>query len=84
MSAEFQVHEVNKVGELLALPGELMRGKIAEGDIGSTWGGKRFKLLKIETKGGSLRQIEGNLKVTIIVRDILDEDVRPGDRVYIE
>ena len=84
MSAEFQVHEVNKVGELLALPGELMRGRISESDIGSTWSGKKFKLLKIETKGGELPHAEGNIKVTLIVKGIIDEDIRPGDRVYIE
>ncbi len=84
MSAEFQVYEVNKVGELLALPGELTRGRIVEGDIGSTWGGKRFKLLKIETKGGSLRSAEGNVKLTLIIKDLLQDDLRPGDRVYIE
>lgn len=84
MSAQFIVKNIYNLGEMLALAGEVKSGSIVEGDVGTTWSNKRFNIVKIETKDGTVRTAYIHDKVTLVVRNILRTDLRPGETLYIE
>jgi len=84
MSTKFLIKRIYKIGELLALAGEVKSGVIKEGDTGTTWENKRFNVVKIETKEGSIPTASRFQEVTLIVKGILRRDLAPGDTLYIE
>jgi len=84
MSTKFLIKRIYKIGELLALAGEVKSGVIKEGDVGTTWENKRFTVVKIETKDGSVPTAQKSQEVTLIVKGILHKDLAPGDSLYIE
>lgn len=84
MSAQFIVKNIYNLGEMYALAGEVKSGPIAEGDIGSTWSNKKFTIVKIETKDGTVRTAQAHDRVTLVVRNILRVDLRIGETLYIE
>ncbi len=84
MSAEFLVENIYRISDLVALQGEVKSGKIVEGDVGSAWSGKRFNVVSIQTKYGSVRVAEANQKVTLIIKNLIDEDISPQDTIYFE
>ncbi|HEC69562.1 MAG TPA: hypothetical protein ENI31_04700 [Candidatus Omnitrophica bacterium] len=84
MSTKFLIKRIYKIGELLALAGEVKSGVIKEGDTGTTWENKRFTVVKIETKDGSIPTASSSQEVTLIVKGILRKDLASGDTLYIE
>jgi len=84
MAAQFHVNSVNSLGGALGLRGEVKKGSITEGAIGTTWENKKFKVVSISTSGGVRRVATTNEIVTIVVRNISKGDVSPGDTVFID
>ena len=84
MSAKFSIKRIYKIGELLALAGEVKNGVIKEGDVGTTWENEKFTVVKIETKEGSVPTAHRLQEVTLIIKGIRRKDLAPGDPLYIE
>ncbi|MCD6539936.1 MAG: hypothetical protein J7K37_04465 [Candidatus Omnitrophica bacterium] len=84
MSAKFSIKRIYKIGELLALAGEVKNGVIKEGDVGTTWENRKFTIVKIETKDGSVPTAHRFQEVTLIIKGIQHKDLAPGDPLYIE
>jgi sulfate adenylyltransferase subunit 1 (EFTu-like GTPase family) len=70
--------------ELFVLQGEVKEGEIVEGDIGSTWDNKRFKVVEITTPDGPIRRASCNQKVTLMVKTFTDCNMSSQDTIYIE
>ena len=84
MAAQFHVKGVSSLGGSLALLGEITKGKIQEGDLGSTWENKRFKVIKISGPVGSRTMASAPSIVTISIRNLTRGDVSPGDVIFVE
>ena len=63
---------------------EITKGKIQEGDLGTTWENKRFKVIKISGAGGSRSMASAPSIVTISIRNVTRGDVSPGDVIFVE
>ena len=53
-------------------------------DTGSTRGGKKFRVVKIEMREGMVRTARIKEKATLIVRDLTRRDIVAGETIYID
>ena len=84
MNSLFEIKSVHRAGELLSLSGDILKGVIQENDSGTTWNGKRFKVTKLDTPTGEVGRATIGMRVTLVVKNLVEYDVRPGDRLYLE
>jgi len=85
MSAEFLVatcFELSGVG--LILSGEVKSGEISEGAIGRTTKGKRCAVVKIEESNDRVSIARTKSKVTLTVKHISKQDIKPWDTIYFD
>ena len=83
MNAEFTVYTCYVLSGLgLVLSGEVKSGTVAEGEIGMTAKGKRCTVVKIETKGERMHSANSRERVTLVVKHISKDDVKPWDTLY--
>ncbi|MEI8348606.1 MAG: hypothetical protein WCI77_00495 [Candidatus Omnitrophota bacterium] len=83
MSAEFLVascHYIDEVGTLIG--GEVLKGRIEEGEWGATASGKKFLVSKMEFQGDRRVSASEHEKVNLYAIHISQTYVRAGDTLY--
>jgi len=83
MSAEFLVancHYIDEVGTLVG--GEVLKGRIEEGQWGVTLAGKKFLVSKIESQGDRMPFASERDKVNLYAMHITLAFLRAGDILY--
>jgi GTPase len=83
MPAEFYVgrcYEISGVG--LVIAGNVSSGEIREGQIGQTFKGKKCTVVKIEKEGYQIPSAEEKDSVSLFVKYLSRQDLKPGDFLY--
>jgi len=85
MNAEFPVSasfELSRLGVVTS--GEVKLGEIQEGSVGRTAKGKKCVVVRIENMGERVPAARGKSKVTLTIKHIMKNDVKPWDIVYFD
>ena len=83
MNAEFYVHTCFEVSGLgVVVSGEVTSGEITEGAIGRTSKGKRCTVVKIEELNFRVPVARTKSKVSLTLKHITKEDIKPWDTIY--
>lgn len=83
MSAEFLVancHYIDEVGTLIG--GEVLKGRIEEGEWGVSSSGRRFLVSKIESQGERRLSASERDKVNLYAMHISQSNLRAGEILY--
>lgn len=82
MHAEFIVRQcLQGSGSELVISGEVKKGLIAEGANGLTSRGKRFAVIKIESRNERKRMISENERASLYIKYITLSDINAGELV---
>ena len=80
MHAEFVIKQcLQGSGAELVITGEVKKGQISEGSCGTTSRGKRFFIIKMESKNARKRIVDENERAALYVKNITLSDVRAGE-----
>jgi len=80
MGAEFMVKQYYGIrGVSAIITGVVESGEITEGIVGVTTKGKKFTIVKIESKGNRILKAHEGDTVNIVVKHLEREDIRMGE-----
>ena len=85
MNAEFLVDACFELSGLgVVVSGEVKSGEIQEGAVGRTAKGKKCVVVRIENMGERVPVAREKAKVSLTIKHVMKNDIKPWDMVYFE